>query len=590
MNKTFALTAAIVLLCFGGTAQAQEVSVALPGASATTGILSGTSLVLVDRTVPAGYMLLYRAYDGSYRDPVVLVEGFDPMNTTLPASVYATANASGAIDMIRAAGRSVWVVNFGDGGGALTANAKLVSHAIQAASSYEGAGASVDVVGLSMGGVISRYALAYDEQYGGGSDGLVRLFLSGDSPQQGANAPISLQEIILFSADPTYTPLLNCDAALSLLYTSVRGYGDNGCWLGALPSATNWTGSSAAHDWFYSTLNGLNGNGYPHKCRNVAVSNGSFSPQPHSVGETIYAARTYFLGLNVCSQNYPAQPLDVAPGSLGIDFAPGNIRQSNFELDERFVATFIPTVSALDTTGGVSKFDRTLVQTAAVNHSTVTTDTTDFILEEALGPARAYNPKYLPDGANAALYDWIVTAAFNGYFYAESPGRLSGLLIFSSAPVQEGTVVVVRGVTSTAGGERRMNATSVTVRGNATVPGAFGMPLSSLGGGPVGASTPGITGGSGLNNVGLLVRGSGKVTQIGSGYLYIDDGSNLKDGTATGQYENIGVRVICDPTGYTIGDYVAVTGISSCFQTPTQQIARRIITRRADDVQAVSGP
>ena len=42
--------------------------------------------------------------------------------------------------------------------------------------------------------------------------------------------------------------------------------------------------------------------------------------------------------------------------------------------------------------------------------------------------------------------------------------------------------------------------------------------------------------------------------EIGSGYLYIDDGSNLKDGTDTGEQANIGVRVICDPSGYASGD------------------------------------
>jgi len=568
--------AALVLLGLVGAAPGQDVTLALPGATATTGVLSGTTLVLVDRTVPAGYMHLYRAYDSSYRNPVVLVEGFDPQNSSLPADVYALANTSGAIDMIRAAGRSVWIVNFGDGGGALTANAKLVSHAVQAASRYGGlASAKVDVVGLSMGGVISRYALAYDEQHGGGSDGLVRLFVSGDSPQQGANAPISLQEIILFTADPTYTALLNCDAALSLLYTSVRSYQGNGCLLGGLPSPTNWTGTSAAHDWFYNTLNALNGDGYPHKCRNVAVANGSTSPRPHSVGEAIYSARTYAtwpFRFQVCSQTYGAQALDVAPGSLGSDFAPGSIRQSSFELDEHFVATFIPTDSALDKSGGVSRFDRSLVQTQAVSHSTITADTTDFILEEALGPARAYNPKYLPDGANATLYGWIVTAVFGGAFYAELPNRLSGLLVTSSASVQEGNVVVVRGVMSTLGGERRITASGVAVNPNAAVPRALGMPIRSLGGASLGSSTPGITGASGLNNIGLLVRTSGVVTEVGAGSFVVGDGSGVTLRVTTQGF---------DPPA--AGTSVILTGISS-IEPAGPGYGRLLKLRKASDM------
>jgi len=30
-------------------------------------------------------------------------------------------------------------------------------------------------------------------------------------------------------------------------------------------------------------------------------------------------------------------------------------------------------------------------------------------------------------------------------------------------------------------------------------------------------------------------------------YLYVDDSSMLRDGTLTGEEENVGVRVICDP-------------------------------------------
>lgn len=77
------------------------------------------------------------------------------------------------------------------------------------------------------------------------------------------------------------------------------------------------------------------------------------------------------------------------------------------------------------------------------------------------------------------------------------------------------------------------------------------------------------------------------VTGTGEGYLYIDDGSCLDDGTQTAGVENIGVRVICDPTDYNAGDYLIVTGISSCFETPSG-LARRILTRRPTDIQKIA--
>ena len=572
----------MLLLTLTLPASAQDAVVPLPGATATTGILDGTNLVLVERTVPAGSMQLFPAYDGAYSDPVIVVEGFDPQNSTSPLEVYEMLNAWGGVDIARAAGRSVWFLDFGDGGGAITANANLVSSAVQIAANWGGlTNAKVDVLGLSMGGVVSRYALARDEQNGGWSDGLVRLFVSGDSPQQGANGPISLQEIVLFGNDPSLTPLLGCDAALSMLYTSVRSYQNSGCALGALPSATSWTGSSAAHDWFYAGLNALNGDGYPHKCRNVAVANGSLLPPPHNAGDTMYTARTYlstiFGRIKLCTQAYPAQPMDVAPGSIGSNFAPGNIRTDSFELDEHFIATFIPTQSALDIRSGVSKFDRTINQSSAVGHSVITAETTDFILEELLGPDRRYNPKYLPDAVGASVYGWIVTAVFPGSFYIQSPARYSGLRVVSGAVVAEGDVVTVRGEMSSLEGERRLLASSVMLERSGEIARPLAMANRCLGGGPVGPYTSGVKGSEGLNNIGLLIRTWGKVTQIGSDYLYVDDGSNLRDCTSTGAEANIGVRVICNPTGWQPGDRLVVTGISSCFETPSCGIARRVL-------------
>ncbi|MBI2844366.1 MAG: hypothetical protein HYX78_13275 [Armatimonadetes bacterium] len=577
-RRAHAIVTITMVVCCGflcSVAVGQGTTAPLPGATATTGVLSGTNLTLVERTVPAGYMELFSAYTESYRDPVVIVEGFDPENDTFPSDVYAMLNTWGGLDMVRAAGKDVWIVNFGDGGGALTANARLVSTAMATAANWGGrTNAKVDVIGLSMGGVIARYALAYDEQHGGGSDGLVRLFVSGDSPQQGANVPPSIQELVLFSQDPTYTAFLNCDAALSMIYTSVRSYESNGCTLGALPSPTNWTGSAAAHNWFYNTLNALNGDGYPHKCRNIAVANGSMSPQPHSVGDPIYTARTYFVfitRIELCNQTYGAYPMDVAPGSPSSD-TPGTIREPNFELDEHFPATFIPTESALDIRGGVSKFDRTLLQTLAVSHSTITTDTTDFMLEEALGAERRYNPKYLPDNSKAALYDWVVTAALPGMFYVESTDRLSGLLVISSKTVQEGNSVTVRGSMASAGGERRMIAASVDIGASTRTPAPLLMTNRDVGGSALGSYTLGITGANGLNNIGLLVRTTGKVTELGTDSFCIDDGS--------------GVNLKVSGSGLYLpqkGTKVAVTGISS-IEPGASGYQRLLKLRRQEDI------
>ena len=93
---------------------------------------------------------------------------------------------------------------------------------------------------------------------------------------------------------------------------------------------------------------------------------------------------------------------------------------------------------------------------------------------------------------------------------------------------------------------------------------------------------------SGVNNTGLLVRTWGAVTQVGADYLYIDDGSGLNDGTSDVETPSRGLRVVCDPAGYALGDFVIVTGISSCFETPDGIIAKQILVRRSSDIAACS--
>lgn len=189
--------------------------------------------------------------------------------------------------------------------------------------------------------------------------------------------------------------------------------------------------------------------------------------------------------------------------------------------------------------------------------------------------------KTLPDGERARVSGRIVTLgdpSHEGAFYIEEADRFAGIRVEGSMLPTEGDMVSVSGLMTTLGGERSLVGADVHVISSSNpVPPALGMTNLRLGGSPVGLLTPGVNGGRGLNNIGLLVRVWGKVTQIGDDYLYIDDGSKLKDGTLTGEEENIGVRVICDPTGHNEGDFLIVTGISSCFETPSGQIAKRVI-------------
>ncbi len=172
-----------------------------------------------------------------------------------------------------------------------------------------------------------------------------------------------------------------------------------------------------------------------------------------------------------------------------------------------------------------------------------------------------------PQGYTVELTSKPVTAVFGSAFYIEEPDRSGGLRILSSQSVNPGDLVTVDGPLAVSNGELALQATSVSDSSGsaANIPNPLGMPNCSLGGcnycystGSNPTGQQGITGAAGINNIGLLVTTWGDVTYSGSGYFYIDDGSDLQDGSG-----NTGVKVY-STASVTIGEYVSVTGISGC--------------------------
>lgn len=160
-----------------------------------------------------------------------------------------------------------------------------------------------------MGGQISRYALAYMEQKH--ADGVpkmkhnTRLWVSLDSPHEGANIPISLQQTLFFLGNYAnkeeswegYVTKLRNPAARQLLIEQMDG----------LNGAANF------HTTYYNNLktNGITGNdGYPVALRKIALVNGASNGITNNIaGETILdiSAPTIFVvnGINLTCNNMP---------------------------------------------------------------------------------------------------------------------------------------------------------------------------------------------------------------------------------------------------------------------------------------------
>jgi hypothetical protein len=179
--------------------------------------------------------------------------------------------------------------------------------------------------------------------------------------------------------------------------------------------------------------------------------------------------------------------------------------------------------------------------------------------------------KALEDGTPVALVGKYVSANFatgsatNGVI--QEPDRSSGIAVdMMSQPV--GTVASVAGILTTQNHVRTITETvvlPVTDATPATTPVPLRFRANRMGGEALNPRTAGITGGVGLNNVGLLVTVQGRVAEfIGEepriGFLLDDDSTDYQGNPILLQVSS-GLSV--DLSGLEIGDMVRVTGIST---------------------------
>lgn len=177
--------------------------------------------------------------------------------------------------------------------------------------------------------------------------------------------------------------------------------------------------------------------------------------------------------------------------------------------------------------------------------------------------------KGLKDYTPVSLFSGVVTAVLPDRFYLEASNRIGAIGVLGSGAAV-GKTADVRGEIVTVDGEKMISASSVSQGPTAASPNPLAVSLQMLGGGAF-SRQKGVNGwtrsgqrkaAEGVNNVAMLVRCVGKIASSGSGYFYLDDGSDVSEGSQATK----GVRVNwpyaqqIPPTGST----VSVTAISSC--------------------------
>lgn len=202
--------------------------------------------------------------DGStqIKNPIIVCEGFDPLNERGWNELYTLLNRENFIQYLKSNGYDFIILNFNEGGTYIERNAYLLKGLIEEVNSRKVSQNKLIVVGASMGGLISRFALAYMEKNGYNHD--TRLYVSFDSPHRGANIPLGAQYWLKFfakmnnTAKDKYDRLICSVAAQQMLvYHSISS-----------PEPAN----NPLRLDFERNLYSM---GFPNKLRKIAIANGA---------------------------------------------------------------------------------------------------------------------------------------------------------------------------------------------------------------------------------------------------------------------------------------------------------------------------
>ncbi len=323
--------------------------------------------------------IFYGSGNADFTRPVIIVDGFDPGDTRDIAGLWDIANQENMVDNLRAEGYDFVIVNFYGGDDYIQRNAFLVKKVIQeinarmtSAGTMKSAN-QIAVIGPSMGGLITRYAIRNMEQNGINHN--VRNWISFDSPMKGADIPLGLQHWVRFFADEGEVGGAQ-DAKVSLSGPAAKQM--------LIYHYTATSGNTAnSNGLFTSFYNELNAMGFPEQTRIVAIANGSgySANQGFDAGDQVvdYTYRSFAVDIDgniwaVPNQTYQrifqgglnkVWPLSDSYESIYVnntlpyDGAPGGKRNTFLELDETdtggygdIVAlhdshSFIPTISSM---------------------------------------------------------------------------------------------------------------------------------------------------------------------------------------------------------------------------------------------------
>ena len=182
------------------------------------------------------------------------------------------------------------------------------------------------------------------------------------------------------------------------------------------------------------------------------------------------------------------------------------------------------------------------------------------------------------DCTPVSLASKTVVAVYPDGFYVEEADRSAGIKVVGSLAAAEGELKNVTGFLDTVNGERVIRPNSISSAGTApSIPRPLASVAANLGGWHDNPPA-GVTDGLGLYNLGLLMCVWGRVTDTGSGFFVVDDGSRQPDG-----FRGIRVDAGMLTSAPKAGTMVKVTGICTSADV-SGRIVPVIRPRRQADV------
>lgn len=231
--------------------------------------------------------------DGVFDKIIIVVDGFDPGDTRDITNMYSSLDYNGTniADQLRAEGFDFVFLNFptytrasddvevNGGVDYIQRNAMVLTELITQMNTDKIGAEQLVIVGPSMGGLITRYALRYMEQNSLSHD--TRLFVSWDTPHNGANIPIALQYLLNYFAEVNdgnadlqamIASMFNSPASKQMLIDQFSAHIAGGSTFEQDATILLPTGAVSFRDAFQTEIDAM---GFPQQTRNISIANGS---------------------------------------------------------------------------------------------------------------------------------------------------------------------------------------------------------------------------------------------------------------------------------------------------------------------------